>query len=251
MSLQLQQPLLHHVLGRRRAFATPAQIAGAASVKWHRAQASLSLNGSNVSSWPDEVNNGALAQGTASLQPPFSATSFNNGPGVSGTATRWIKGTLTAAIASGSRLTVYIVYKFGSDNGKTVFALFGTGATAELNNVGNTNMIGLGAVSDGVESITGPAKDTNVHLARWTLRNGTVDKFKIDDTSYDGVRTGAITNNQTTLSLFSDNGSRIGNSTIADIFIMSGVATAQQETDIRAFYRYHSTCLYYGLTHTP
>lgn len=238
--------------GGSSVFQTPAQIAGGASVKWHRAQGSLSLNISNVSSWPDEVNNGALAQGTASLQPPYSATSFNGGPGVSGTATRWIKGTLTASIASGTRITVYLVYKFGSDNGKTVFALFGASTSSfDFNNIGNTNQIVNATCADGAEVLTGLAKDTSPHLLRVTMRDSTVDKLKIDDIAYDGTRTGASAQTMTTLSLFSDNGTRIGNSTIADIFIMTGVPTAQQDTDIRAFYRYHSTCTYYGLTHTP
>lgn len=251
MSLQLQQPLLHHVLSRQK-IPTPLQVAGSAAVKWHRAQDSLSLNVSNVSGWPCQVNNGSLLQGTASLQPPYSATSFNGGPGVSGTATRWIKGTLSASIPSGSRITVYLVFKFGSDSGKTVFALFGASTSSyDLNNIGNTNMIVNSTCSDGADVLTGPAKDTSPHLLRVTMRGSTVDKLKIDDTAYDGIRTGTSTQAMATLSLFSDNGSRIGNSTIADIFIMTGVPTAAQQTAIRTFYRYHPTCLYYGLTHTP
>lgn len=223
-------------------------------MKWHRAQdPDISLNAGNVSSWPDLLGNGALVQGTASVQPPYSATSFNGGPGVSGTATRWIKGTLGTAIPSGTRITVYLVFQFGSDSGNTVFSLYGTpNGSFDLNSIGGVNMTCNMTCADGADPLTGPAKDTNRHLFRATMRTTTTDKMKIDDTAYNGVRTGgSAANTMTTLSLFSDNGSRIGNSTIADIFIMTGVPTAQQEADIRTFYRYDPTCAYYGLTHTP
>jgi hypothetical protein len=254
MSLPLRQEMLHlAACGQVKSYATPAAVAGAAAVKWHRAQDPLSLNVSNVSSWPDRLSNGSLAQGTASLQPPYSATSFNGGPGVSGTATRWIKGTLTTAIASGTRITVYLVFQFGSDSGKTVFSLYGSPNGAyDFNNIGGVSMIVNQTCADGADPLTGPAKDTNRHLLRVTMRTTTTDKLKIDDVAYNGIRTGAsAANTMTTLSLFSDNGSRIGNSTIADIFIMTGVPTAQQDTDIRTFYRHDPTCSYYGLTHTP
>lgn len=238
--------------GGTAAPATPAQILGAAYIKEHRASdPTISLNGSNVTNWPDYANNGALTQGTASLQPPFGLTSFNGGRGVSGTATRWIKGTLTSSVSAGTRLTVWIVFKFGSDNGKTVFSLFGSTATFDLNNIGNTDTVGIIITSDGTDTITGPPKDTNPHLVQLTMRATGTGKFKVDDVAYDGVRTGTINTTQTTPPFFSDNGSRIGNSTIAHFVMMLGVPTAQQETDMRTFFKLHPDCLYYGLTHTP
>ncbi len=252
MSMELQPALLHHALGRLR-IPKPAQVLASAYIKEHKASDQLiSLNGSNVSAWPCGANNGSLIQGTAGTQPPYSATSFNGGPGVSGTSTRWIKGTITNAIASGTRVTVWLVFKFGSDNGKTVFSTFGSLGSLELHNIGNTNMIMTSQQADGGDSVTGPAKDTSVHLMRLQVQSGSaVGKVKVDDTSYDGTKTGTLANQQTTLSLFSDNGSRIGNSTIAHFVMMLGEPSASQETAMRTYFRYHPDCLYYGLTHTP
>jgi hypothetical protein len=228
-------------------------ILGAARIKEHRAaDPLLSLNGSNVSNWPCGANNGSLVQGTASVQPPYSATSFNGGPGVSGTLTRWIRGTLTTTIPAGSRLTAWIVFKFGSDSGKTVFSVTDPlHGSIEMHNVGGVNLVASLPCSDGSDSIAGPTKDTNRHLAQLTMRTTTTNRFKVDDVAYNGAFTGTTLFDETAVSFFGDNGARIGNSTIAHFVLMLGVSTAAQDTAMRTFFRFHPDCLYYGLTYTP
>lgn len=58
---------------------TPKLLTGLTA--WYRSDLGITLNGSNVSSWEDQSGNGfTLAQGTASKQPAYTASSsvFNN-----------------------------------------------------------------------------------------------------------------------------------------------------------------------------
>lgn len=94
---------------------SPRSISGLAA--WYDASnaSSITLNGSTVSQWNDLSGNGQhQVQGTASLQPTYSATNANGKPALTTTGTQWMQ---ASAFASSSAATVFLVWKISSASG--------------------------------------------------------------------------------------------------------------------------------------
>ena len=93
----------------------PKSISGLAA--WYDASnaASITLNGSTVSQWSDLSGNGRhQSQGSASLQPNYSATNANGKPALTTTGTQWMQ---ASAFASSSAATIFLVWKIASAAG--------------------------------------------------------------------------------------------------------------------------------------
>ena len=93
----------------------PKSISGLAA--WYDASnaASITLNGSTVSQWSDLSGNGRhQSQGSASLQPNYSATNANGKPALTTTGTQWMQ---ASAFASSSAATIFLVWKISSAAG--------------------------------------------------------------------------------------------------------------------------------------
>lgn len=94
---------------------SPKSIAGLAA--WYDASnaSSITLNGSTVSQWSDLSGNGRhQSQGTASLQPNYSASNANGKPALTTTGTQWMQ---ASAFASSSAATVFLVWKISNAAG--------------------------------------------------------------------------------------------------------------------------------------
>jgi hypothetical protein len=90
----------------------PKSISGLAA--WYDASnaASITLNGSTVSQWNDlSGNDRHQAQGSASLQPNYSATNANGKPALTTTGTQWMQ---ASAFASSSAATIFLVWKISN-----------------------------------------------------------------------------------------------------------------------------------------
>jgi len=93
----------------------PKSISGLAA--WYDASvaSSITFNGSTVSQWNDLSGNGQhQVQGSASLQPNYSATNANGKPALTTTGTQWMQ---ASAFASSAAATVFMVWKISSASG--------------------------------------------------------------------------------------------------------------------------------------
>jgi hypothetical protein len=93
----------------------PQSISGLAA--WYDASvaSSITLNGSTVSQWNDLSGNGQhQVQGSASLQPNYSATNANGKPALTTTGTQWMQ---ASAFASSSAATIFLVWKISNAAG--------------------------------------------------------------------------------------------------------------------------------------
>jgi hypothetical protein len=93
----------------------PKSIAGLAA--WYDASvaSSITLNGSTVSQWNDlSGNDRHQVQGSASLQPNYSATNANGKPALTTTGTQWMQ---ASAFASSASATIFLVWKISNAAG--------------------------------------------------------------------------------------------------------------------------------------
>lgn len=215
----------------------------------------MSLNGSNVASWPNRASNGAASQATGSAQPFYSATSFNGGPGITGSASRWMAGAFTSqTVAIGERATMWVVFKLGVDTNTNMCALRqasdNASSMALFQNLALTINGAIRCLPATSDVITGLARDTNIHLGRTAFRTTTTDRMKFDDTSYAGTLTTAGARAGDAMSLFCTGlGNSPGDATIGEFVIVRGDTGLypEKETATRRYFKNR----YYGLTLTP
>ena len=108
-------PMSPRLLRPRATGFNPKSIAGLAA--WYDASvaSSITLNGSTVSQWNDlSGNDRHQVQGSASLQPNYSATNANGKPALTTTGTQWMQ---ASAFASSASATIFLVWKISNAAG--------------------------------------------------------------------------------------------------------------------------------------
>lgn len=215
---------------------------------WLKADAGVSLSGSNVTAWADQSGNGNnVAQSNGALQPAFTASSINSLPAVTfnATAGQQLANTLANLVPDNNNRTVIAVVKAATAwSSATVFdfrgssqdfsLLMGIGGTAYVwSNAVGVSLIPSPPSINGVPMVmelfydnAGPTLSLNMNAAAQTLL-----------TSSPGGDTGAT-------------GFQVGNRTgiadqpfdgdICEILVYDHVLTGDELAQLRAYLTYRS-----------
>jgi hypothetical protein len=214
----------------------PKSISGLAA--WYDASnaASITLNGSTVSQWNDLSGNGRhQVQGSASLQPNYSATNANGKPALTTTGTQWMQ---ASAFESSSAATIFLVWKISNAAG-TPF-IWQRGAVNDVHSFlmnPGTNQLQArrGASNQGTLTVSGLGT-TDVWRVGTLVFSTTLSRVYNGSTvGTDNTATVSAPVGNKVLTLFAlDSATRAGSPGIAEFLYYSGQLDDTQQGNARA-----------------
>ena len=215
----------------------PKSISGLAA--WYDASnaASITLNGSTVSQWSDLSGNGQhQVQGSASLQPNYSATNANGKPALTTTGTQWMQ---ASAFASSSAATIFLVWKIASAAGTPYIFQRGTvnDVHSFLMNPG-TNQIQArrGSSNQGTATVSGLGTADIWRVGTLVFSTTLSRIYNGNSVGTDNTATVSAPSGNKVLTLFAlDSATRAGQPGIAEFFYYSSQLDDTQQAAVRTY----------------
>lgn len=217
-------------------------IALADRVAWFRSDSGVTSAASRVSAWANIWGNGDLAQATGGNQMLLVANAVRTFPAIySDDAARFMVGTLTTPVASGTRVFEFVyAYATGltDTNGQLAFGTRNAAATRFVFITTNTGGAGGWSVSTNatgsISTRNGPAQDLSPHL--FEFGNSSTAQITVSGTSFTGTDPGACNANLDTVDL----GNRLGFAqplAFLERIIMRGTPTAYVKAQMRRYFQ--------------
>ena len=229
------------------AAALPSEIiTGGARKAWFRADQGITLNGANVSGWSNIWGNGDLSQGTAAAQLRYDATAVGGRPAVTNPSTgnRGLTGTLTSGLTTAARHYAWCMLlptqappgdRYWASAGRTANSAVITAMKSTSGGVWYALLRG-GSLVQGASAVA-VAVGEPVLVEVGNTASGTAS-LVVAGTGVNFADAGAFASTETGLTLFGADGviasSPVGS--LAEYILMEGEPTAQQRTDMRAYF---------------
>jgi hypothetical protein len=168
-------------------------------------------------------------------RPRWHSDAFGAAPGIGG-FNGWNTSSLSTSgfvALPAARHYVWMVMKIthpGSGTTVTLFTAASAGGTISRHSSGTIRA--TMSCADGVDTVIGPAEDTNAHLLEMCPLTTAQDRFVVDGVGYDGVRTGAYSASSTsaTVSMTGVNGF------FGELVIATEPPSAAQATQMRSYF---------------
>jgi hypothetical protein len=215
----------------------PKSISGLAS--WYDASvaSSITLNGSTVSQWSDLSGNGRhQAQGSASLQPNYSATNANGKPALTTTGTQWMQ---ASAFASSSAATIFLVWKIASAAGTPY--IFQRGAVNDVHSFlmnPGTNQIQArrGSSNQGTATVSTLGSPDIWRVGTLVFSTTLSRIYNGNSVGTDNTATVSAPVGNKVLTLFAlDSATRAGNPGISEFIYYAGQLDETQQAAVRTY----------------
>jgi hypothetical protein len=214
---------------------------------WYKADAGVTLSGSNVTGWADQSGNGNNLAPIAS-DPTFTASAINGLPGINFNLSTAILARSTSPLSVGSDRTVVVIAKPATNSGGT-FSV--GGAVVQFKNGAGATWIGdLGTIGGSVYGYsTGVAADElgspptilNVPLEiEFATQVGNQPSFVINGTSYTSVGGAAVVTDNGTNDFYVGNNIAIPTSAyfagdISEVLVYDHVLSSPDLTTLRSY----------------
>lgn len=176
------------------------------------------LDGGTESHWPTFVHDRGSGRGAI----------------VPGRAT----GTFTTQLAADSRPYFWCVVRGNGSGASTRFLLnlFGTTTSTVFTRNSSGEWHCHMRCSDGQENIdSNVAVDAGVHLLECGFLSSSAGRFRVDNTGYNGARTGGLLNAVTSIGL-GDSSSSAWQAPVFEVVVASSIPTAAQLTAMRSYF---------------
>lgn len=210
---------------------TPTQLAGA--VHWYRADLGITLSGSNVAQWNDQIGTAHLLQATAANQPAYNAADagYSGQPTVQSTAVNMF---LASGAVAGlpQPFTIWLVGEFSTASGTAMaLAASTSGRPAIYRTSGNVTADANTPLSSGV-----PSNAKHATLATFNAASSFVG---VDNWLTGGVAgsAGAAPGTTSGISVFAYTNGLVGSiGKFVEMIVQAGVPTSAEKTNMAAYF---------------